>query len=201
MINIKNSAEAQNSELLQAYLTETDGKVKETVSVGESGYQLGSIYTPTAVSVVSRDIKGRKAVYFGIETAEGPILSLKNLMGVTSLSGYLFQGTANSVSRNEDGEAIEIPQQAEILQELPKDAAKLKSELFSFNTTDLYQVVIDLENDAKLEKPKFFSKKLQYCGKALKVVTARKAAEPDNFDQWKAGDQRVIATQLWRVVE
>lgn len=205
MLNIKNSEVAKNSALLQAYsnaAAEAGIAVKETQQVGNSGYQLGGVFTPTGIEVVTTEINGNKSVYFGITTKEGTTLSLKNLMGVTSLSGYKFEGTANSVSRDASGEPVESTSTAEILADLPKDPAKLNSQLLTFNTTDLYQVVVNLEKDVN-EKPEnqtFFGKKLQYCGRALKQVIAKRDSKPGNFDTWKAGDARVISTQLWKLL-
>lgn len=204
MLNIKNSEIAKNSKLLQNYLTassEAGLTVKETQSVGNSGYPLGSTYTPTGITVVSTDISGNKAVFFAIETEEGTQISLKSLMGVTSLDGYTLRGEAISVSRM-SGEPVESVVSASLLSDLPEDPLVLNKMMLNFGI-DLYQAVIDLEKDAE-EKTGIFAEgtKLQYCGKAVKQLTAKRASDPKKvkFDAWQAGDKRAIATQLWRVL-
>lgn len=205
MLNIKNSEIAKNSALLQNYLTAAKSakiEVKETQQVGNAGHPLGAEFHPVGISVVSTAINGNNAVFFAIDTEEGTQISLKSLMGVTNLDGYLLEGDAINVSRV-SGEPIETTVTASILEDLPTDAKELNSELLNLGT-DLYQAAVNLENDATNKSGIFADgARLQYCGKAVKQLTAKRPSNPEKvtFDAWQAGDKRAISTQLWRVVK
>ena len=160
--------------------------------VGRNGYFLGQQFHLTGeiypAPVFNAD--GEKTgVYLALKTKENTDLSLAALMGVTSLRGYILEGT---IKDSKDTEFT-----AEVTDKVKTQAAKNNAfNGWNVPTRDLYKMAAIIENDKELVKDKVAT----FEGIALRTIKRRQDATDFNGVEWKTGDTSVITQRLWSVV-
>lgn len=160
--------------------------------VGRNGYFLGQQFHLTGEIYPAPvfDADGKKTgVYLALKTKENTDLSLAALMGVTSLRGYILEGT---IKDSKDTEFT-----AEVTDKVKTQAAKNNAfNGWNVPTRDLYKMAAIIENDKELVKDKVAT----FEGIALRTIKRRQDATDFNGVEWKAGDTSVITQRLWSVV-
>lgn len=194
--------EAKNSTLLKTlyanrparYADETLDKFVERMdkqSVGNNGYKLDSEFTCTGKVFVNIPQEGDNfTAYVAIETDEGANLSLKSLMGVSTLNGY-----------HTESDAV-------ILNEFDTDAGKATHEVSPYVSEHLDIAKLwnpKVRNFAQVvtQAEKVFTKgtKITYRGVAVRQLTASKDGEGINNETYRKGYKRAMSVRLWEVVQ
>lgn len=160
--------------------------------VGRNGYFLGQQFhlTGEIYPAPVLDADGKKTgVYLALKTKENTDLSLAALMGVTSLRGYILEGT---IKDSKDTEFT-----AEVTDKVKTQAAKNNAfNGWNVPTRDLYKMAAIIENDTNLVKDKVAT----FEGIALRTIKRRQATTDFNGVEWNVGDTSVITQRLWSVV-
>ena len=160
--------------------------------VGRNGYFLGQQFhlTGEIYPAPVLDADGKKTgVYLALKTKENIDLSLAALMGVTSLRGYILEGT---IKDSKDTEFT-----AEVTDKVKTQAAKNNAfNGWNVPTRDLYKMAAIIENDKELVKDKVAT----FEGIALRTIKRRQATTDFNGVEWNVGDTSVITQRLWSVV-
>lgn len=160
--------------------------------VGRNGYFLGQQFhlTGEIYPAPVLDADGKKTgVYLALKTKENIDLSLAALMGVTSLRGYILEGT---IKDSKDTEFT-----AEVTDKVKTQAAKNNAfNGWNVPTRDLYKMAAIIENDKELVKDKVAT----FEGIALRTIKRRQATTDFNGVEWNVGDTSVITQRLWGVV-
>lgn len=181
-------------------------------NVGTNGEILGTKYTLTGeIEVISEVINGNTTVYFALSTEQGKKLSLQSIMGLSSLSGYVFDVEHEQHfynDRDEDNNPIIESKvfKSEVHANYCKSETKngvinktakveeIEKVLPKLPTRNLVELATIISNDTELLQ----GVELTYIGKAIRPYTAKKDS-PDtvSVDMWLKGYKRVMATQLW----
>lgn len=157
-------------------------------NVGNNGYNLGQQFTLTgAIEVVDildpNDNKTVTGCYLGLPTVEGPKLSLAALMGVSTLRGYILDGT------------IKDSHDAEFTAETTADAKKPNFKCWDLKDRNIYALAKKIREDSAWLQ----NKKVTFHGIALRTITRRQDTTDFNNVDWKAGEKSVIQQRLWSV--
>lgn len=182
------------SALLKKYAKESkdfgnrDVDLTKARIVGNNGYVLGQEFTFTGVidTVPVTDAKGKPTeVFIGLETTSGQWLSLKALMGLSSLRGYQLtgelqdaQGTVHTAQVAEDVDASFVG-----WADLP--------------SRDLFEVAACIEAGEINMK----GRTAIYKGSVFRPFIAKKGGVKDlaTGATVKKGDQRAQDAKLWEV--
>lgn len=160
--------------------------------VGRNGYFLGQQFhlTGEIYPALVKDADGKETgVYLALKTKENVDLSLAALMGVTSLRGYILEGT---IKDSKDTEFT-----AEVTDKVKTQAAKNNAfNGWNIPTRDLYKMAAMISDDASLVKDKVAT----FEGIALRTIKRRQDTTDFNGVEWKVGDTSVITQRLWSVV-
>lgn len=182
----------KNNELVKNYLeaAKAAGMKEPTNStVGNNGYTLGQQFHSTGLKVVQSEINGKKTAYVAVTTEEGIDLSIKSLMGISSLSGYEVEGEFESESQ-EAGKKV---------------TTKIKAEVVSnFDFGQVYQPSCRqlLDFIAEADESGFFEgKTITYLGKVVRPYEAKKDSPSASFETYKKGYKRAMAVKVWSVTE
>jgi hypothetical protein len=157
-------------------------------NVGNNGYNLGQQFTLTgAIEVVDildpNDNKTVTGCYLGLPTVEGPKLSLAALMGVSTLRGYILDGTIKDSHDNE------------FTAETTADAKKPTFKCWDLKDRNIYALAKKIREDSAWLQ----NKKVTFHGIALRTITRRQDTTDFNDVEWKAGEKSVIQQRLWSV--
>jgi hypothetical protein len=215
------SAVAQNqttiAETLRVAMKKA-GKTDEQIekmfnrNVGTNGEILGTKYTLTGeIEVVSEVINGNSSVYFALNTEQGKKLSLQSIMGLSSLSGYVFDVEAEQQFYNDtDDDNNPIIESKTFKSEVHTNycksvtenkvtsqvanVEKIEKELPKLPTRNLVELATIISNDPELLQ----GVELTYIGKTIRPYTAKKdSPETVSVDMWLKGYKRVMVSQLW----
>lgn len=186
------------SAIVEAYkqaLGPNASKGLETKTVGNNGYTLGQEFHATGVlKVVDTTIQGNKAVYVAVETEEGVDLSVKSLMGLSSLTGYHTESPEGT-----EGFLHQWTEKATDKEYKSKMIAPSVVEDFDF--ADVFQPKSRnlLEFIAIAEEEELFKgKTIRYLGNVVRPYVATKPSK-GGFEHYKEGAQRAISVKLWSV--
>lgn len=171
-----------------------DTSVERTI--GNNGYNLGQQFTLTgAIEIVEikndpNDAKKVTGVYLGLPTEEGPKLSLAALMGVSTLRGYILEG---SVTEQRAGAAEN--ELRTFTAETTADAKKPTFRCWNLKDRNIYALAKQIRENPDMLK----AKKVTFHGVALRTIVRRSDTEDFNGVQWHANDVSVIQQRLWSV--
>lgn len=191
--NKKNYSE---NEFVKAFIAEYEkhhtadqvAKLKDRV-VGNNGFVLGQTFTLTGeIKTASREINGTTQVYIILPTKEGTELSLMSLMGVSSLKGYIANGSAVAVEFDANGEKKTREVKSELVQNFNFDYVWKPA---SRNLLELAGMIA--EGDVVLA-----NKKVTFLGTAVKPFNAKSSGE-QNGESYSEGYTRAIETKLWKI--
>lgn len=163
--------------------------------IGNNGYSVGQEFHATgALKVVDTTINGNKAVYVAVETTEGVDLSIKSLMGLSSLNGYHTESP-------EGTEGFEHQWMDKASDKEYKSKMVAPSVVEDFDFADVFQPQSRnlLEFIAIAEEDEIFKgKTIRYLGNVVRPYTATKASK-GGFEHYKEGAKRAISVKLWSV--
>lgn len=192
----------------------TDEQIEKMFNrnVGTNGEILGTKYTLTGeIEVISEVINGNATVYFALNTEQGKKLSLQSIMGLSSLSGYVFDVEHEQQFYNDrdedDNPIIETKVfKSEVYNNYCKSVIENKVTLRVANVETIEKALPKLPTRNLVELATIISNnpellqgvELTYIGKAVRPYTAKKDS-PDTVDtdKWLKGYKRVMSTQLW----
>lgn len=182
----------KSNELVKSYVSaaKAAGMAEpKNSTVGNNGYTLGQQFHGTGLQVVESEINGKKTAYVAVTTEEGIDLSIKSLMGISSISGYETEGEFESESL-EGGKKV---------------VSKVKAEVIpDFDFEQVYQPSCRqlLDFIAEADETSFFEGKvITYLGKVVRPYEAKKDSPATSFETYKKGYKRAMAVKLWSVTE
>lgn len=185
----------KNSELVQNYLDAykkaTGKEVDDTKTIGSNGFVPNETFEATGIEVIENTNKktGNTIVYLGVRTTNPDVNpSLKSIMGVSSLRGYVTEGSVPVTSRV-SGQPIRKQVVAEVVEDLDF------SRVFQPSTRNL----LDFAAEAN-ESGLFVGATLRYLGHIVRPFVAKAPSPEGNFEEWEAGDERAIEADLWEVM-
>lgn len=162
-------------------------------NVGNNGYNLGQSFTLTgAIEIVDiKDNDGKvTGCYLGLPTEEGPKLSLAALMGVSTLRGYILEGSVTEKRAGVDADKLRT-----FTAETTKEAKQPTFRCWNLKDRNIYALAKQIK-----EQPDWLKgKKVTFHGVALRTITRRQ--DTTDFDNiaWAVGDVSVIQQRLWSV--
>jgi hypothetical protein len=175
-------------EAYKACHTDKEVEKLEERTVGNNGYYIGQEFTLTGeIDWKEQDVNGTKQVYWFLKTQEGTELSLQSLMGISSLKGYLLEGSTEV--EFVDGNA---PKSRTVTAEV-KAGTTEKSLWIPKSRHFLTEVQNILESRENLE-----GKTVTFLGTAVKPIVAKKSGK-QNGETYEKGYKRAIETKLWSV--
>lgn len=176
------------------YKSATKKAYDPSKQAGNNGFQLGQTFTLTGeIDYKTSEIGKAKTCYWYLKTVQGVEISLKTLMGVSSLKGYelknavtvdYYRGTPNTDTFEE--------KTREVKSDLTED----------FDFEDVWQPptrnILDLagmiaEGDCDLA-----NKEVTFLGTAVKPTKAKEDGEM-NGEKYLAEHRRAIETKLMKV--
>lgn len=177
----ENSVYAQLAKANEKFGTENEG------TVGNNGVPAGTVVEVVGgIEAIPYDINGNTGKYAGFRLSNGMTVSLRNLMGLSSLAGY---STSLPEVKNDDEAKC---QEAKTLDAV----ANLKEyRKWDCKSNKLSEVVAMLEGGL-LTAPK----KVKFWGKVGRVITFKKSVTMDGKDYYE-GDKRQMEQSLWTVVQ
>lgn len=186
LIDAQNAArKAAGLELLQENVTH---------SVGNNGYAIGQEFEFTGVLNPAVPVKnaagGIVAVYIGLETTDGGFISLQSIMGVSSLRGYSTTEPAINETRAKTSKQSPIKSETinpEVIEDFDFE------QTWKPETRDLYDMAAII-----MAEPNLIKGRWQYCGTAVRQITAKKDASAKSFEKFCEGDKRAMAVKMWR---
>lgn len=184
----------KNSVVLQKYVKESkdfgnrEVDLEKAKIIGNNGYVLGQQFELTGVvdTVPVTDADGKPTeVYIGLETTTGQWLSLKALMGLSSLRDYVLDGTMTDAQKNEHFAKVadDVTEQFIGWPDCP--------------TRDLYDLTARIEAGEVNMK----GKTVTYKGQVYRPFLAKKGGQKDFLSGLviKKGDQRAQDAKLWEI--
>lgn len=159
-------------------------KLEEQV-VGSNGYALGQEFTISGAAWVTRKINGQDIGYAVFTTEEGPEISIKQVMGISSLSGYETSGSFPNESGAKASEKVTDQVTAQVVED------------FKFSTVFQPETRKFLDFLDKADAGKFNGKILTYLGVAVRPFVAKTNSSPKSSQKYLAGMQRTITVKLW----
>ena len=184
----------KNSTVLKKYVKESKDFGKRDVDlekgkiIGNNGYIIGQQFELTGkidtVPVTNADGK-QTEVYIGLETTTGQWLSLKALMGLSSLRGYVLDGTMTDAQK---------------IEHFAKVAEDVTEQFIGWPdcpTRDLYELTARIEAGEVNMK----GRTVTYKGQAYRPFKAKKGGQKDYASNLviKKDDQRAQDAKLWEV--
>jgi hypothetical protein len=164
-----------------------DVDTKKARIIGNNGYVLNQSFELTGVidTVPVTDADGKQTeVFIGLETTNGQWLSLKSLMGLSSLRGYVLDGTMTD------------SQKVEHTAKVADDVTDQFIGWADCPTRDLYDLTAEIEANPNLVK----GKTVTYKGQIYRPFVAKKAGKDLATGlPVKKGDNRAQDAKLWEV--
>ena len=176
-----------DSEIVKAYAVAAGKQVSDLKdsNVGSNGYSLGQTFHTTGMRVVPRT--DAVSAYIAVTTSEGTDLSLRSLMGVSSLKGYETSGKFIS----------------EFDEKKQKTSREISAEVIDgFDFGDVFQPSCRqfLSFAAECEDTNFWAgKTVEYLGNVVRPYEAKKDSPASSFEKYKAGYKRAMSARLWSV--
>jgi hypothetical protein len=175
-------------EAYKACHTDKEVEKLESRNVGNNGYYIGQTFTLTGeVEWKENKINDETQVYWYLTTQEGAELSLQSLMGISSLKGYLLEGSTE-VEFVDGNDKKSRTVTAEV-----KAGTNEKSLWTPKSRHFLTEVQNILEGRESLE-----GKTVTFLGTAVKPIEAKKSGK-QNGETYEKGYKRAIETKLWSV--
>jgi hypothetical protein len=163
-------------------------------NVGNNGYNIGQSFTLTGaieiVDILDSDGTTVTGCYLGLPTEEGPKLSLAALMGVSTLRGYILEGSVTEKRAGVDADKLRT------FTAETSDAAKQPTfRCWNLKDRNIYALAKQIK-----EQPDWLKgKKVTFHGIALRTITRRQNTTDFDNIAWSAGDVSVIQQRLWSV--
>ena len=155
--------------------------------IGRNGYYPGQTFHAIGLVIVPAT-DTLPTPYIGVETTEGVTLSVKSLMGLSSIRGYQLEGSYPSEFLTKEGEKATEQIEAAVINGFRFDEA------FQPSTRNFLDFV------AECEASKFFEDKtITYLGTVVRPFVAKKPSNPSFSEQYKEGFARCITAKLWSV--
>ena len=184
----------KNSTVLKKYVKESkdfggrDVDLDKGKIIGNNGYVIGQQFELTGKidTVPVTDADGKQTeVFIGLETTTGQWLSLKALMGLSSLRGYILDGTMTDAQKNEH------------FAKVADDVTEQFIGWADCPTRDLYDLTARIEAGEVNMK----GKTVTYKGQVYRPFIAKKGGKKDFLSDLviKKGDQRAQDVKLWEV--
>jgi hypothetical protein len=183
----------KNSTVLKKYVKESkdfggrDVDLEKGRIIGNNGYVLNQQFELTGVvdTVPVTDADGKQTeVFIGLETTTGQWLSLKSLMGLSSLRGYVLDGTMTDAQK---------------VEHTAKVADDVNEQFIGWAdcpTRDLFDLTAQIEADPNMVK----GKTVTYKGQVYRPFVAKKAGKDLATGlPVKKGDNRAQDAKLWEV--
>ena len=182
-VNLEGANSLREKALANAKDDKERAKLQEQV-VGSNGYALGQTFTITGATWVQKSINDNSVGYAAFTTEEGAELSIKQVMGISSLNGYETSGSFV----NESGKDKTKPEKEQVTAHV----------VDGFDFSDVFQPSTRKYLDFldKADQGEFNGKTLTYLGVVVRPFVAKKDST-SNGQQYKAGMQRTIAVKLW----
>lgn len=179
--DVKKSALAEQ---FRSQVVAAGGEDPSKKNIGNNGYTVGQEFHCTGVlKIQESELNGKKYPWMGVETKEGTFLSLKSLMNISSLNGYLTEGKVEVESNGakKSDPAVVTEETASVVEDFSFD-------MVGQPTSRNFMQFIE---DADLNEL-FKGVTVTYLGTVVKPIVAKK--DGTNF---KAGMKRAITTKLW----
>lgn len=178
---------------LNVYTANGGSKTRDEMlsrTVGSNGDEVGARFTLDGkIHIKENTINGVKQTYIILSTKEGKELSLMSLMGVSSLTGYIFTGSVPTQHLDDANAVIDSVVN-------PTAGRTIKvSETWQPPTRNLLTLAgMIAEGDLDLT-----GKVVTYLGTAAKPYTAKKDGTDLSGENYRSGMLRAIVTKLWSV--
>ena len=168
-----------------------DDKEREKLEnqvIGSNGFALGQEFTITGAAWVVRKINNQEIGYAVFTTKEGSEISIKQVMGISSLVGYETSGSFPNESGAKASEKVTEQVTAQVVEDF-------KFENVFQPSTRKFLDFLD-----KADAGEFNGRTLTYLGVAVRPFTAKKNGT-GNGQKYVAGMQRTITVKLWGMSE
>lgn len=182
--------------LVTAYLS----GIKNADRVSGAGIAPKEIFTLTGEFAKAQMADGTE--YTVLKTVEGRDLSIRQVMGQASLSGYEFDQ-----SKEFPHQYFNDAENADGTIERKVVTLKVKPTIFAGFDSKTWKACpyLSLRNFSYAYFPYGDDKplkgvKVMYCGKAVRPYTAKTNSKPTNTEKYEAGMERVIETSVWSVM-
>lgn len=178
------SANSLRNKALEGKSDAEKQKLEEQV-IGSNGYALGQKFTITGAAWVTRNINGAIIGYAVFTTEEGAEISIKQVMGISSLVGYETSGSFP----NESGARMSEKTTEQVTAQVVED----------FKFSDVFQPstrkFLDFLDIA--DKGEFNGHTLTYLGVAVRPFVAKTNSSAKSSQEYTARMQRTITVKLW----
>lgn len=185
----KENKDFTNSKLvtdLLAKCKELGQKAPENKAVGNNGYQPGQMFKVAGVEIVETAIGTSKICYPAFVSDNGERISVKGVMGLSSLQSFEISGSF-VVESDVKGQKVEKNVTAQVVEDF--DFSQ------SFHTNKgLLDFLAEIE-----EQNGWQGKTLVYLGQVVRPIVARDKSPVTSFEAYKAGYKRAITARLWHV--
>lgn len=182
-----NNPESENSLRNKALAgkSDKDREKLENQVIGSNGYALGQKFTISGAAWVTRKINGQEIGYAVFTTEEGAEISIKQVMGISSLVGYETSGSFP----NESGTRMSEKTTEQVTAQVVED----------FKFSDVFQPstrkFLDFLDIA--DRGEFDGRTLTYLGVAVRPFVAKTNSSAKSSQEYTAGMQRTITVKLW----
>ena len=178
------SANSLRNKALEGKTNAEKQKLEEQV-IGSNGYALGQKFTISGAAWVTRQINGATIGYAVFTTEEGAEISIKQVMGISSLVGYETSGSFP----NESGARMSEKTTEQVTAQVVED----------FKFSDVFQPstrkFLDFLDIA--DRGEFNGRTLTYLGVAVRPFVAKTNSSAKSSQEYTAGMQRTITVKLW----
>lgn len=162
-------------------------------NVGSNGMKLGDVITFTGeidFNVPVTDAKGKiTSTYIGGKLDNGTYFSIKKLMGISSMRGYITTGELPHTTGKTEKDAKVVNIKAEVVEDFDFD------NVFQPEDRNLFRFATMLKATNALENVSF-----RYVGTVIKGYEAKDKNPPEAFENWFAGAKRVMQSALFELV-
>lgn len=185
-VNNLESANSLREKVLGKAKDDKEREKLENQVIGSNGFALGQEFTITGAAWVERVINNQSVGYPVFTTEQGSEISIKQVMGISSLVGYETSGTFE----NESGTKGKL--------EIDHVTAQVVE---GFDFADVFQPstrkyldFLDLADQGK-----FNGRTLTYLGTVVRPFIAKKAGT--GSQTYPVGAKRTITVKLWGMSE
>ena len=161
-------------------------KAPSNTPVGNNGYTPGQTFEIAGVELVQTKIGENNIVYPAFVSDKGEKVSIKGVIGLSSLQGFETSGTF-VVESDVKGEKVEKNVTAQVVED--------------FDFSQAYHTNLGLLDFlAQIEdKNNWSGRRLTYLGNVVRPIVARDKSPITSFEKYKAGYKRAITSKLWHV--
>lgn len=150
--------------------------------IGNNGRMVGQTFTLTGELNLAIPIAGTNNFYEGLALSDGTYLSVKRLMGLSSLKGYETSGTLEDSKGNKF-----VAQTTEDFD---------FEQVFQPASRDYVEFLIWIQQNLNELK----GRQIQLVAEVHRQIKTKKASTDFNGVTWKVGDTRVMSALLWKLI-